>query len=108
MSKRNKKHRTTKNTFPKPPITRLAEYTMDVNGEFTIVTDIVDTNLFDKLYHEWFDHPKTFRWCGESLVAFIKERFPDRICLLKEDYLKAIEGKGVISATKEEWEAENN
>ena len=106
----NKKrhHLTTKNTVAKTPITRLAEYTLDVNGTFTIVTNITDSNIFDKVYREWFDHPLTNMWCGESLVAYIKEKFPDKICLLKDDYAKIIEGKGVVSATKEEWEAENN
>lgn len=108
MNKRKKSHRTTKNTMPKPPVTRLAEYTLNVNGVFTLVTDIIDEKVLDKVYREWFDHPSTFRWCGESLAAYIKEKFPNKICLLKEDYLKAIKGKGVISATKEEYEAENN
>lgn len=105
---KNRKNKTTKNTLPKPPVTRLTEYTLDVNGVFTIVTDIVDEKVFDKAYREWFDHPNTFMWCGESLTAYIKNKFPKNICLLKDDYLKAIKGKGVISATKEEWESENN
>lgn len=94
--------------MPKLPVTRLAEYTLDVNGVFTLVTDITDEKVFDKVYREWFDHPSTFMWCGESLAAYIKNKFPNKICLLKEDYLEAIKGKGVIPATKEEWEAENN
>lgn len=40
MSKK-RKHTTTKNTVPKNPVTRLAEYTLDVNGVFTLVTDIL-------------------------------------------------------------------
>jgi len=109
MSKK-KKHKTTKNTQPKPKprLTKLAEYTLDVNGVFTIVTDILDDKNFDKLYREWFDHPSTIIWCGESLVAYIKGKFPKIICLLKEDYQKLIKGKGVIHGTKEEWESENN
>jgi hypothetical protein len=92
----------------KMPVTRLAEYTLDINGLFTLVTDITDEKLFDKLFWEWYYHPKTVMWCGESLAAYIKEKYPENICLLKEDYLKIIDGKGVIDATKEEWEAENN
>ena len=45
---------------------------------------------------------------GSSLAAYIKNKFPNKLCLLKEDYLEAIKGKGVIPATKEEYEAENN
>jgi hypothetical protein len=106
--KKKRKHKTTKNTMPKPPVTRLAEYTLDINGVFTLVTDITDTKIFDKVYRQWFDDPSTFMWCGESLAAYIKHKFPNSVCLLKEDYLKAIKGQGVIAATKEEWERENN
>lgn len=105
MSKK-RKHRTTKNTVAKPPVTRLAEYTLDVNGVFTLVTDI-DEKTFDKLHREWFDHPSTFRWCGESLAAYIKAKLPNSICVFKEDYDKIVKGK-FTPATKEEWEAENN
>lgn len=94
--------------MPKPPVTRLAEYTLDVNGIFTLVTDITDEKVFDETYREWFDHPQTFRWCGESLAAYITNKFPNNFCVLKEDYLKAIKGIDVIPATKEEWESENN
>lgn len=106
MSKK-RKHSTTKNTMPKPPVTRLAEYTLDVNGVFTLVTDIIDEKVFDKIYRQWFDDPATFMWCGESLGAYIKEKMPNCICLLKEDYKKIVKGK-VTPATKEEWESENN
>lgn len=116
MSKKRKKsHMTTKNTLPKPPITKLAEYTMDVNGVFTIVTDITDTKVFDKIYRQWWDDPATFMWCGESLVLYIKEKMPKCICVLKDDFNAAINDyekrtgeKGFIPATKEEYEAENN
>lgn len=108
MSKKKRKHLTTKNTMPKPPVTRLAEYTLDVNGVFTLVTDITDEKIFDKIYREWFDHPSTFMWCGASLAAYIKEKRPNNLCLLKEDYKKAIKGKGVIPATEQEWIEENN
>lgn len=110
MSKKRKKsHNTTKNTFPKPPVTRLAEYTLNVNGVFTIVTDITDDKLFDKLYREWFDDHATFRWGGESLAAYIKQKCPNNICLLKEDFERiAAENGGSIPATQQEWEAENN
>lgn len=105
----NKKrpHRTTKNTVPKRPVTKLNEYTMDINGAFSLVTDISPTH-FDKLHLEWFHHPATTRWCGESLAAYINLKCPKNICLLKEDYEAKIAGKGVIPATKEEYEAENN
>lgn len=109
MSKKRKRaHKTTKNTIPKPPVTRLAEYTLDVNGVFTLVTDITDEKVFDKIYREWFDSPLTIMWCGESLCAYIKQKLPNCICLLKEDYKELIKGKGVIPATKQEWESENN
>lgn len=106
--KKKRRHKTTKNTMPKPPVTRLAEYTLDINGVFTIVTDITDAKIFDKVYRQWFYDPTTFMWCGESLTAYIKDKFPNNICLLKGDYKKLIKGKGVIPATKEEWEAENS
>jgi hypothetical protein len=105
---RKRKHKTTKNTVVRPPVTRLAEYTLDINGVFTIGTDITDESKFDEAYREWFDHPLTFMWCGESLVAYLKNKFPANICLLKEDYLRLIKGSGVIPATREEYDAENN
>jgi hypothetical protein len=91
-----------------PPVTRLAEYTIDVNGVFTLVTDITDDKVFDKAYREWFDSPLTKMWCGESLAEYIQQKFPKNFCLLKEDYLKKIKDINVIPATKEEWESENN
>jgi hypothetical protein len=106
MSKK-RKHLTTKNAIPKPPVTKLAKYTLNVNGVFTIVTDITDEKVFDKHYREWFDHPDTFMWCGESLVMYLKIKFPFKICLLKEDFDKIVKNK-FIPATKEEWESENN
>ena len=93
--------------MPKPPVTRMAEYTLDVNGVFTLVTDITDEKTFDKLYRQWFDDPATFRWCGESLAVYIKEKRPNNFCLLKEDYQKIVKDK-VIPATIKEWESENN
>lgn len=108
MSKR-KKHITTKNTMPKPPVTRLAEYTADINGIFTLVTDITDEKVFDQLYRQWFDDPATFKWCGKSLADYIKEKRPNNFCFLKEDFKKIVaENGGYTPATKEEWEAENN
>ncbi|WP_018629212.1 hypothetical protein [Niabella aurantiaca] len=108
MSKKRKRsHTTTKNTVAKPPVTRLAEYTMDVNGVFTLVTDITDPKVFDRLYREWFDHPATFMWCGESLAGYIKYKMPNNFCVMKEEYEAITKGK-VIHATREEWEAENN
>jgi len=102
MSKRKRNHRTTKNTVPKPPVMRFNNFQMDINGPVSIVTEISEAD-FDSLYREWWDHPDTTMWCGESLCAFLNERRPGKICLLKEDYDKL-----AIPATKEEWEAENN
>jgi hypothetical protein len=107
MSKK-RKHTTTKNTMRKPPVTKLALYTLDVNGKFTLVTDITDPKVFDQLYKEWFDHPRTIIWNGESLMRYIKYKLPNGICLFEEDYKKIIKGKNVIPATQQEWEAENN
>ena len=93
--------------MPNPPVTKLAEYTLDVNGVFTLVTDITDEKVFDKLYREWFDHPDTFMWCGESLAGYIKQKRPNNFCLLKDDFKKIV-GNNFTPATKEEWESENN
>lgn len=107
MSKK-RKHRTTKNTIQKSPVTRLRVIGVECNGRFDLVTDFHTQKAFDDLFHEWFDHPDTRMWCAESLIAFVKAKQPKRICLLQEDYDEFIKGKGVISATKEEWESENN
>jgi hypothetical protein len=103
---KKRKHTTTKNTVAKPPVRKLAEITIDINGEFTIVTEL-PVSVFDMLYKEWWDHPATFMWCGESLIAYIKEKHPNSICLFKEDFEKITKGK-LIHATKQEYEAENN
>jgi hypothetical protein len=104
--KRKRNHTTTKNTMAKPPVTRLAEISGDVNGAFTIVTDYETSKVFDSLYREWFDHPKTFMWCVESLIIYIKHKRPNSICVLKEDFLNITKGK-MIHATNEVFESEN-
>lgn len=107
---KKKKHRTTKNTFPKPPVTRLAIIEGDCNGPFKIATDFCsqqDTEAFDKIYRQWFDHPDTFMWCIESFIIFFKAKYPNRMCVLYSDYIRITKGK-VTPSTKEEWELENN
>lgn len=103
-----KKHKTTKNTIKKPPVTRLRVIGVECNGRFDLVTDFHTQKEFDDLFQEWFDHPETFMWCAESLIAYVKTKQPKRICLLQEDYDKLTKGKGVVPATKEEWEGEQN
>lgn len=108
--KKKRKHITTKNTVAKPPVTRLAVIEGECNGKFKIVTDFCTQNemqKFDEIYREWFDHPDTVRWCIESFMVYFKLKYPNRICLLYEDYEKFTKGKA-IPATKEEWESENN
>lgn len=106
MSKK-RKHKTTKNTVTKPPVTRLRVIGVECNGRFDLVTDFHTQEEFDKIFMEWFDHPDTKMWCAESLIIYIKTKQPKRICLLQEEYDEFIKDK-VIPATKEEWEAENN
>lgn len=103
-----KKHRTTKNTFKRPPVTRLMVIGVVCNGRFDLVTNFHTLKEFDDIFQEWFDHPETFMWCAESLIAYIKLKQPKRICLLQEDYDKMVKGKVIIPATKKEWESENN
>jgi len=110
MARKKRKHTTTKNTRPKPPVTRLCVIEGDCNGYFKIVTDFTnqkDKEEFDKLYKEWFDHPDTKMWCIESFIIYLKGKHPNRVCLLHDDYIKITKGK-VIPATREEWESENN
>lgn len=107
---KKKKHRSTKNTMPKPPVTRLCEIEGDCNGSFKIVTDFASEKEraeFDKIYLQWFDSPHTVIWNIESFIIYFKRLFPKRICLLHSDYKSITKGK-VIPATKEEWEQENN
>lgn len=106
MSKK-RKHTTTKNTIQKPPVTKLMVIGVECNGYFELVTNFSNQKEFDKIFREWFDHPKTIMWCAESLIAYIKMKQPNRICLLQEDYEAITKGK-FIPATKEEYEAENN
>jgi hypothetical protein len=103
-----KKHRTTKNTIKKPPVTRLRVIRVDCNGLFDLVTDFCTQKEFDDIFQDWFDSPETIMWCAESLISYIKSKQPTRICMLQEDYDKFLKDKVVIPATKEEWEAENN
>jgi len=107
MSKKRRKNLTTKNTKPNPPVSKLLEFSSDCNGPFTIVTDITKDGVFEKLYKEWFDHPSTYMWCAESFILYVKNKYPNCICVLKEDF-KAITKGNFIPATKEEYEAENN
>lgn len=104
---RKRKHSTTKNTLPKQPVTRLMVIGVECNGKFNLVTDFSSQQDFDKIFREWFDNPKTFMWCAESLIAYIKAKQPKRICLFEEDYKAITKGK-VTPATKQEWEEENN
>ena len=107
MAKKKRKHTTTKNTRPKPPVTRLAVIEGDCNGPFKIVTDMTHGSEFKDLYVMWFNSPDTKIWSIESFITWFKERHPDRICVLHSDYETITKGK-VVPATKEEWEAENN
>lgn len=110
MAKKKRKHLTTKNTTPKPPVTRLCIIEGNCNGKFKIVTDFTTSEQqqeFDKIYMGWFNHALTKIWCIEEFIFFFKQKFPDRICVLYEDYKKITKGKA-IPATKEEWESENN
>ncbi len=102
-----KKHRTTKNTTAKPPVTRLLVIGVECNGRFNIVTEFTEKE-FNSIFREWFDHPDTFMWCDKSLLAYVNAKYPNKICLLEKDYRAAIKGQAVINATKEEWEQENN
>lgn len=107
MSKK-KKHRTTKNTVAKPPVTRLRVIRVECNGRFDLVTDFHTQEEFDRLFFEWFNSPETKMWHAPTLIAYIKAKQPNRICMLQEDYDLLTKGKGVIHATKKEWEQENN
>lgn len=107
MRKKKRKHFTTKNTMPKPPISKLRVIGVECNGYFELVTDFKTQEEFDKLFMEWFDHPETKMWCAESLIAYIKMKQPKCICVLQEDFEAITKGK-FIPATKEEYEAENN
>ncbi len=107
---KKRKHTTTKNTVARPPVTRLAEISGECNGNFTVVTDFTKANeldLFDKIFRKWFDHPQTRMWNIQSFIHWFQINYPDRMCVLKEDFDRAVKGKK-IPATKEEWEAENN
>jgi hypothetical protein len=101
-NKKRRKHTTTKNTIAKPPVHRMNNFQVDINGQVSIVTDISE-EVFARLYREWFDHPATFIWNGASLCGYLQANQPGKFCMLK-----AVYDKLVIPATKEELEAENN
>lgn len=108
--KKKRKHTTTKNTVTKPPVTRLAIIEGECNGKFKVVTDLCsqdETEKFEKIFLEWFNHPDTKWWYIEGFIIYFKLRFPNRMCVLYDDY-KDITKDKVIPATKEEWESENN
>lgn len=92
---------------PLPPVTRIRIIAVECNGYFELATDFNTQEEFDKIFFEWFDNPNTKMWCASSLIAYIKNKQPQRICLLREDYENITKGK-VIPATKEEYDAENN
>lgn len=107
MSKK-RKHITTKNTMPKPPISKLRVIRVEMsNGAFDLVTDFKTQEDFDKIFMQWYDSPETKIWNAYSLIDFIKTKEHNRICVLEEDFNKITKGK-MIPATKEEYEAENN
>jgi hypothetical protein len=91
--------------MPKPPVTRLCVIEGDCNGKFKIVVE--DEKLFEKTYHEWYDHPSTTMWCIESYIAYFKQKYPNKMCVTYDAFESVTKGK-FIPATKAEWEAENN
>jgi hypothetical protein len=109
MSKKRKQsHTTTKNTIKKVPVTRLLVIGLKLetwHKEF--VTDFLMEDDFHRLFYKWYDDPKTTDWSPESLILYIKNIHPNRICVLKEDYDNITKGK-VIEATREEWLREQN
>ena len=108
MSKRKRTHRTTKNTMPKPPVSRFRIIRVEMsNGSFNLATDFATQSEFDKVFMEWYDSSLTKIWDKHSLIDFIKTKNPNRICLLEEDFNRITKDK-MIPATKEEWESENN
>lgn len=105
---KKRKHKTTKNTVAKQPITRFRIIRVEMsNGSFNLTTDFKTQEDFDKAFMEWYDSPLTKIWNKYSLIDFIKTKEPNRICVLEEDFNKITKGI-MIPATKEEWEAENN
>lgn len=68
------------------PVENVAKITLDVNGVFTIITDITDKEKFNDLYNEWYDNPDTTAWCARTLMDYIKKKCPGNMCVLKEDY----------------------
>jgi hypothetical protein len=106
--KKRRKHTTTKNTMSKPTVTRHAVIEGDCNGHFKIATDLTDDGTFDKIYMEWFDSPDTRIWNIESFIVYFSKKFPKNFCILYDEYKAIAKDKGVIPATKQEWESENN
>lgn len=108
MSKRKKSHRTTKNTVQKSPVLRFRVIRVEMsNGSFNLVTNYKTQEEFNKILMEWYDSPLTKVWNKYTLIDYIKEKEPNRICLLEEDFNRVTKDK-MIPATKEEYEAENN
>lgn len=105
---RKRNYKTTKNTMPKPPVSRFRIIRVEMsNSSFNLATDFKTQEEFNKVLMEWYDSPKTKIWDKYSLMSFIKAKDPNRICVLEEDFNRLTKGK-IIPATKEEWERENN
>lgn len=94
--------------MPKPPVSRIRIIRVEMsNGSFNLATDFKTQDEFDKVFMEWYDSPMTKVWDKYNLIAFVKTKEPNRICVLEEDFNRITKDK-TIPATKEEWEAENN
>lgn len=107
-NKRKKSHKTTKNTVKKNLVTRLMVIGLKLetwSKEF--VTDFLLEDDFHKLFYRWYGDPNITDWSPESLISYIKNIHPNRICVLKEEYDIITKGK-VIPATREEWLKEQN
>lgn len=93
-----------------PPVTRLTVASVELsNGvKFQLVHDLKESGgnkSFEGSYKQWIK--KTRDFTANSFIRFVKNRQPDSIFLLKEDFDRITEGK-TIPATKEEYDAENN
>jgi F0F1-type ATP synthase gamma subunit len=87
--------------------TRIMVVGVKINGYFELATDFNTREEFEQVFVEWVYNTETIMQCAESLIFYIKEKCPNRICLLKEDFDEITKGKR-IPATKEKWESENN
>lgn len=103
---------TTKNTVAgRPPMRRLTVTSGDCNGPFKIVTDFSsekDQQLLYDTYKEWFDHPSTSVWHVDMFIIYLKDKFPNRICVKHEEYQQMIKDGEVIPGSREQWLAEQN